>query len=94
MINCLPHTRLHDLGYSMEFSQDDNGVWWASFVSAANEDFRVARYARQKRVPPSGLVAGGRRSRSAESRYDTQLVVVTPVTSLVAGSHELPDHWN
>jgi hypothetical protein len=41
-----PHAWFNDLGYRMELSLDEDGVWWAALISLADRAFRIEKYGR------------------------------------------------
>ena len=41
-----PQGWFNNLGYRMELSLDENGMWWAALVSLANPAFRIEKYGR------------------------------------------------
>jgi hypothetical protein len=41
-----PTTWFHQLGYTLDVTRDDAGVFWASLTAIANPDFVVLRYGR------------------------------------------------
>jgi hypothetical protein len=41
-----PRAWFNDIGYRVDVSADEDGVWWAALTSLANPDYRIEKYGR------------------------------------------------